>query len=134
GGGMLYCVLSGQPPYTGDDAGAILRAVRSGQFRPPRAIDPSIDPALEAVCLKAMAQNPADRYGSPRALAEDVEKWMADEPVTAWREPLARRAGRWMRRHRTAGSGAAAAALGGLVGRAGGVAREGGRGHRRAGA
>ncbi len=35
-GGMLYCLLIGQPPYTGDDAGAILRAVQSGQFRPPR--------------------------------------------------------------------------------------------------
>ena len=40
-----------------------------------------------------MALEPEDRYGSPPALAEDIERWMADEPVTAWREPLSRRSG-----------------------------------------
>ena len=77
---------------------------------------PSIDPALEAVCLKAMATKPEDRYGSCRALAEDVERWMADEPVSAWREPLARRARRWARRNRTAVTAAAVALLAGVVG------------------
>src|SRR5262249_33759763 len=69
---------------------------------PPRSLAPSTDRALEAVCLKAMARAPADRYPSPKALADDVERWLADEPVTAWREPLAVRAGRWVRRHRAA--------------------------------
>ena len=41
----------------------------------------------------------------PQALAEDVEQWLADEPVTAWREPVSVRARRWMRRHRTAVTG-----------------------------
>jgi hypothetical protein len=49
-----------------------------------------------------MALKSRDRYPTPRALAEDIERWMADEPVTAWREPLSRRARRWMRRRRTA--------------------------------
>ena len=115
-GATLYCLLTGRPPYTGDDAGAILRAVQRGEFRPPRAIDPTIDPALEAVCLKAMALEPEERYGSPRALAEEVEKWMADEPVSAWREPLARRALRWARRNRTAVASAAVALVAGVVG------------------
>ena len=115
-GATLYCLLTGRPPYTGDDAGAILRAVQRGEFRPPRAIDPTIDPALEAVCLKAMALEPEERYGSPRALAEEVEKWMADEPVSAWREPPARRALRWARRNRTAVASAAVALVAGVVG------------------
>ena len=52
-----------------------------------------------------------------RALAEDVERWMADEPVTAWREPLdAASCVRWLTRHRTAVTGAAAAVLAGVVG------------------
>ena len=72
--------------------------MQQGEFPPPRQLDPSIDRALEAVCLKAMALRPEDRYASPRALAEDVERWMADEPVSAWREPFARRARRWARR------------------------------------
>jgi tetratricopeptide (TPR) repeat protein len=64
-----------------------------------------------------MAHRPEDRYASPRGLAEDIERWMADEPVTAWREPLLRWARRWARRHRTAVTGAAAVlivAVGGL--------------------
>jgi serine/threonine-protein kinase len=115
-GATLYCLLTGQPPHTGDDAGAILRAVQRGEFRPPRTIDPSIDPALEAVCLKAMALKPEDRYGSPRALAEEVDRWMADEPVSAWREPLTRRSRRWARRNRTAMTAAGVALVAGIVG------------------
>ena len=88
-GATLYSLLTGQPPFEGDDLGAVLRAVQEGAFPPPR-VDPSIDPALEAVCLKAMATSPEDRYATPRALAEDVERWSADEPVSAWREPFAR--------------------------------------------
>jgi hypothetical protein len=65
-----------------------LRKVQRGEFPPPRQLDPSIDPALEAVCKKAMATKPDDRYGSARALIEDVERWMADEPVSAWRQPI----------------------------------------------
>jgi serine/threonine-protein kinase len=91
--------------------------VQRGDFVRPRQLDPSIDPSLEAVCSKAMATKPEDRYGSCRGLAEDLERWMADEPVSAWREPLSRRARRWARRNRplvTAASAAVLVALGGL--------------------
>jgi hypothetical protein len=93
-----------------------LRAVQKGEFPPPRRLDSAIDPALEAVCLKAMALRAEDRYPTPRALAEDIEHWMADEPVAAWREPWARRARRWGRRHRTAMMAAASSLLVALAG------------------
>jgi tetratricopeptide (TPR) repeat protein/tRNA A-37 threonylcarbamoyl transferase component Bud32 len=115
-GAMLYCLLTGKPPQEGNDVGAILRQVQRGEFTPPRRLDATIDPALEAICLKAMALAPEDRYASCRALAEDIERWMADEPVLAWREPLARRAQRWARRHRPAVTGLAVALLTGLIG------------------
>ncbi len=86
-GATLYCLLTGRPPFPGESADAIAR-VRRGDFQPPRSIDQTLDPALEAVCEKAMALKPEDRYLSCRALAEDIERWMADEPVTAWREPF----------------------------------------------
>jgi tetratricopeptide (TPR) repeat protein/tRNA A-37 threonylcarbamoyl transferase component Bud32 len=114
-GATLYCLLTGRPPFEGEPD-EVLPAVRRGEFRRPRQVDPALDPALEAVCLKAMALHPEGRYGSCRALAEDIERWLADEPVSAWREPATRRAGRWARRHRPAVVGAAAAALAGLVG------------------
>jgi serine/threonine-protein kinase len=115
-GATLYCLLTGRAPVEGDDVGLVLRAVQTGDFPPPRRLDPSIDPALEAVCLKAMALRAEDRYPTARALAEDIEHWMADEPVVAWREPWARRARRWERRHRTAVMAAASGLLVALAG------------------
>ena len=104
-GATLYCLLTGRPPFEGDDVGAVLRAVQAGDFPPPRPVDPSIDPALEAVCLKAMAPAARGPLRHAEALAEDVERWMADEPVSAWREPLARRARRWATRQPHGGDG-----------------------------
>jgi serine/threonine-protein kinase len=116
-GATLYCLLTGRPPVEGDDVGELLRAVQKGEFPPPRRLDPAIDPALEAICLRAMTSRPEDRHPTPRALAEEIEHWMADEPVSAWREPWTRRARRWERRHRTAVMAAASGllvALGGM--------------------
>jgi serine/threonine-protein kinase len=115
-GATLYCLLTGKSPQEGDDLGAILRKVQRGEFTPPRQLDATIDQALEAICLKAMALKPEDRYASCRALVEDIERWMADEPVTAWREPWTRKLMRWLTRHRTGVTGAAAAGLAALVG------------------
>jgi len=99
-GATLYCLLTGKPPFEGDDVGAVLRQVQAGEFRPPRALDPSVDRALDAVCLRAMATRPDDRYSAPQELAQDIERWLADEPVSAHREPWTVRLGRWGRRHR----------------------------------
>jgi serine/threonine-protein kinase len=100
-GATLYCLLTGKAPFDGE-AGEVLRKVQQGEFAPPRKLNPSIDHALEAICLKAMSAKPEDRYPSCRALAEEIERWTADEPVSAYREPLATRVTRWGRRHRTA--------------------------------
>ena len=118
-GATLYCLLTGKPPFEGDVAD-VIRGVQKGGFRPPRQVDPSIDRALEAVCLKAMALKPDDRYATPKALAEDIERWMADEPVTAWREPWSRRARRWAPAQPNGGDGRGR-------GGAGGPGRDGGR-------
>jgi serine/threonine-protein kinase len=115
-GATLYCLLTGRPPFLGDDAGQILGQVQNGEFPSPRRLDSSIDGALEAVCLKAMALRPEDRYGSPKALADDLERWMADEPVSTWREPLMRRVRRWAQRRRTVVAAAATALLVALAG------------------
>jgi serine/threonine-protein kinase len=109
-GATLYSLLTGAPPFRGDSAVAMLQAVQKSEFRPPRKLDPTIDRALEAVCLRAMAPRPEDRYSSPRALADDIERWMAGEPVSAWREPWPNRARRWLGRHRTIMTAAVVAA------------------------
>jgi eukaryotic-like serine/threonine-protein kinase len=110
-GATLYVLLTGRPAFKGLDVGAVLEAVRRGEFERPSTVDPSIDPALEAVCLKAMERSPEDRYASSRALADDVERFMADEPVSARTEPLSERSRRWARRHRSLVIAAAASLL-----------------------
>jgi len=110
-GATLYCVLTGKAPFNDHDLADLLRKVERGDFPPPRKLKGWIDPALEAICLKAMATDPAQRYGTPRALADDLEHWLADDPVSAWREPIRRRLRRFGRRHRLLMIGAAATVL-----------------------
>ncbi len=115
-GATLYSVLTGRPPVEGSDLFEVVARVERGDIPPPRSIDPTIPAPLEAICKRAMALKPEDRYESAKALAADVTRWLDDEPVSVYREPLSVRAGRWMRRHRTLMAGAAAAAVMGLVG------------------
>jgi eukaryotic-like serine/threonine-protein kinase len=117
-GATLYCVLTGQPPFRGDVID-VIRDVQRGEIRSPRQLDPNVDPALEAICLKAMANKPEDRYASSRALADDLDRWMADEAVSAWREPYSRRMRRWGLRNRTAVTAATVALVAGVIGLSG---------------
>src|SRR5262249_52546718 len=75
-GATLYCLLTGRSPFSDSDVGEMLNRVQRGDFSPPRALDDRIAPALEAICLKAMAREPEDRYASPRVLADDLERWL----------------------------------------------------------
>ncbi len=111
-GATLYYLLSGRPAFEGQDLGEVLLKVKRGEFAGPRQLDPSIDKPLEAICKKAMAKDPEDRYETPRSLADDIEHWLADEPVKAYAEDWIERRGRWLRQHRTWTYAAAAALLG----------------------
>ncbi len=115
-GATLYCLLTGKPPFEGDDIGVILRAAQDGLFARPSERAPTLDPALEAICLKAMASQAEHRYPTAKSLADDLDRWMADEPVRAWREPLSRQVLRWCRRNRTAVTALAASVLVALAG------------------
>jgi serine/threonine-protein kinase len=108
-GAILYEILTGRPPFDGTDSHQILqRVIHDGPDRPRRLV-PGTPAALEAVCLHALAKEPAERYPSPAALADEVRHWLAGEPVTAYREPLLVRGRRWMGRHRTLVTATAAA-------------------------
>jgi tetratricopeptide (TPR) repeat protein/serine/threonine protein kinase len=108
-GATLYSLLTGKRPVESKDRGVLLEKVRRGEIIPPRQIQRSAPAALEAICLKAMARVPEERHESARALAEDIDRWLADEPVTAYREPWWTRLARWRRRHRPLVAGLSAA-------------------------
>jgi eukaryotic-like serine/threonine-protein kinase len=114
-GATLYPLLTGRLAFEGQDSGAVLDKVIRGEVPPPRQVNPTAPPALDAICRKAMARRPEDRYPTPHELAEDIEHWLADEPVSALREPLTARARRWARRHRPLISGAAGLMVAALV-------------------
>jgi serine/threonine-protein kinase len=110
-GATLYTLLTGQPPVGGSDRGELLRKAARGEWRPPRQVKADVPLPLDAVCRKAMAPDPRQRYATALELAADVEHWLADEPVRAWREPRRVRAGRWVRRHKPQVAALAAAGL-----------------------
>ena len=107
-GATLYQLLTGRPPYQGWQA---LVDAAAGKFPRPRQVRRDVPPALEAVCLKAMAHRPEDRYATAQELARDVDRWLADEPTTAYREPWRVQTWRWVKRHRTPVAATAAALL-----------------------
>ena len=127
-GATLYHLLTGQAPsYPVEGDAALRAAIRAGSVTPPRQLRPETDPSLEAICLKAMARLPVDRYPSATALADDLARWLADEPTSAYPDPPTVRASRWLRRHRTSAASAAALLLTAVVALAIGAAAVGGR-------
>jgi serine/threonine protein kinase len=114
-GATLYYLLTGQPALRSTHGGTRHTSQTdkpwSGDFPTPRKVNPSVPRDLEAVCLKALAQRPEDRYDSALALAEDLEHWLADEPVRARSEPWREQLRRFLKRHRVLTAGVAAAIL-----------------------
>ncbi len=114
-GAILYCLLTGVPPFSRRDNPDILRQVQEGEFYHPSVANPNVPKPLEYVCLKAMSNDPHDRYGTAKELREEIEQWMAGEPVLAWQEPFLVRFARWRRKHPKLVAGTTAALLAGLM-------------------
>jgi WD40 repeat protein/tRNA A-37 threonylcarbamoyl transferase component Bud32 len=113
-GAILYELLTGQPPYPEGDAAEVVRQLRAGPPRRSGQIKRA-PAALEAICSKAMARDPARRYDDATALARDVQHYLADEPVSAFREPIGARLRRWCRHHPAILASTAALLLTGLA-------------------
>jgi tetratricopeptide (TPR) repeat protein/tRNA A-37 threonylcarbamoyl transferase component Bud32 len=108
-GAILYEILTGRPPYAGKDRAEVLAQAQEGKVAAPRLLARWVPRPLEAVCLKALAVRPEDRFQAAAELAEEVKRWLAGEPVRAWPEPATVKAGRWLRRHRVLASATGAA-------------------------
>jgi WD40 repeat protein/serine/threonine protein kinase len=115
-GAVLFEILTGRPPHYGQDSSRVVQQIISGETPVAQAVEPSVPRALNAVCGKAMARTQCDRYGTATELAEDIQRYLADEPVRAWREPWPFRARRFLSRHRTLVATGAAVVVVAMVG------------------
>ena len=96
-GAILFEILTGRPPFVGSETLPLLQEVIHTPPTRPKLIVATIPPALEAICLKALAKKQTNRYESVKKLNEDLLHYLADEPVTVYAEPLVARMSRWMR-------------------------------------
>src|SRR5439155_1853295 len=87
----------------------LLRQIAAEEPRPPRRLDPRVPVGLETVVLKALAKDAGERYATAGELGDDLQRFLADQPVRARRPTRRERAARWARRHRGAVRAAAAA-------------------------
>lgn len=99
-GATLFKLLTGRTAASGSLVD-IRERVLQGDLPRARSLASDVPRALDAICAQAMALRPEDRYGSAMALAEDIERYLADEPVNAYPEPTREKIARWMRKHRT---------------------------------
>jgi tetratricopeptide (TPR) repeat protein/predicted Ser/Thr protein kinase len=115
-GAVLYALLAGKAPFGGDSVIETLDAVRSRAPEPPTRLNPRLSRDLELICLKCLEKEPARRYRSAEALAEDLRRWLDGRPITARPVSPATRAWMWCRRHPVPAGLAAALVLAVLAG------------------
>jgi WD40 repeat protein/tRNA A-37 threonylcarbamoyl transferase component Bud32 len=97
-GAILYECLTGRPPHRGTSPMDTLLQVMQEKPITPRRVSAKIDRNLETICLKCLEKEPGGRYGSAEAVAEDLERWLAGEPILARPLGTAARTWSWARR------------------------------------
>ena len=98
-GATLYFLLTGVAPFGGGDVLTTLMQVVEHQPQVPRKFNRAVDRYLQAICLKCLEKDPADRYPSAQALADDLGRYLRDEPTVALAPPLVIRFSKWCRRN-----------------------------------
>jgi tetratricopeptide (TPR) repeat protein/serine/threonine protein kinase len=120
-GATLYELLTLEPAFRGNDRQELLRQIAIEEPVRPRKVNRGIPADLETIVLKAMEKNPAERYATAKELADDLRRFLADQPTRARPAGVVRRLRKWGRRHRAAVTAAAVALTAAVVVLSGGI-------------
>src|SRR6266581_886204 len=97
-GAVFYQLLTGHPPFAGGTTYETVRMVLETQPRQPRLCNPNVDRDLETICLKCLEKEPAKRYASAEAVAEDIERFLRNEPIRSRRSSRLEHVWRWCKK------------------------------------
>jgi serine/threonine protein kinase/Tfp pilus assembly protein PilF len=98
-GAVFYQMLTGERPFAGSTTYETIRLVLENEPRNPRLRNPKVDVDLATICLKCLEKDPSRRYATAGALADDVERWLRHQPITARRAGAFIRGKKWVRRN-----------------------------------
>jgi hypothetical protein len=97
-GAIIYAFLTGRAPFQAKTPAAVYDLIINQEPRPPSALGAPVDRDLETICLKCLEKDPQRRYSTAQALAEDLERWLANQPIDARRGSVLDRIVKWRKR------------------------------------